>query len=262
MNRQILINKFIEKAGPLDPKPQLGFIQGTTKYYYGLTTQLTKVFELLKKEKNLQDVTRKFVGEILPSIRFELNNTLYTWDETDILACSRMLQNKPFSKVNVIMYENQPVPIAFHRSGCDISILLAPYVNPLPKYPNAPKAPRYIGNPWTSNKLSGRWIKQMPNSTFWLVEFDTIKDTVPAFTWGYPIGRMLICYVCKTEIGIEQWPSMLKRNHPECMCQCNTYDDFCGCMRKRELQKYDRLWRQVSQTKRWRQIQEKKWADQ
>lgn len=252
MNRQSVINKFIEKAGPLDPKPQLGFIQGTTKYYYGLTTQLVKVFELLKKEKNLQDVTRKFLGEILPSIRFELNGYLYSWETDDLIDCCRMLQNKPFSKVHVLMYENQPVPIAFHRSDCDISILLAPFVNKITEAIPSQPTNRFKGNPWMVDKAIPRWIKQMPKSTFWLVEFDTVRG----------LERILKCYNCKVEIGIEEWPKKLERNHPECMCMCDTYDDFCGCRRNREYQKYDRLWRQLNQNKRWRQIQEKKWAEQ
>jgi len=258
MNRQSVINKFIEKCGPLDPKPEYGFAQGRTKYNFGLTTQLELVLSKLKGN----NITVSPAPSILPTIHYELNGLTYTWDSNELLICMRMLQNKPFSLVSVFHYPNQPFPIAFHRAKCDVSILLAPYVHKKSEFIPEQPTNTFKGNPWTAEKPQIRWIKQMPNSTFWLVEFDTLKGSFVSECWGYPIGRMLKCYNCQTEIGIEEWPSMLKRNHPECMCMCNTYDDFCGCIRKRELAKYDRLWQQARKSHRWAMIQEKKWAEQ
>ncbi len=90
------------------------------------------------------------------------------------------------------------------------------------------------------------WTQQLPNSTFWIVEFPTFKNTsVDGFMYGYPIGRMVKCRNCGTEMAINDWSNkLLNMNHPECQCSCDTYDDFCGCRRRREMAQFDRIRRQ------------------
>lgn len=256
LNRQTVINKFIEKAGELDPKPQYGYIQGKIKGNYGLTTNLDIVLSLwrnrYKKENGIfpQDVTSSVPDKILPKIHYEINDIVVDFDESDLLNCMRCLQNSPFSKITVFHWPNKALPIAFHRSDCDISILLAPIM--LPIKPEAPVMPesKYKGNPWI-DKAHAEWkyVSDIPNTTFQLWTFDLTStnppwkpDSVLAMTWGYPIAKMLKCRNCKFEIGIQDWVTKkIQWNHPECQCSCNTYDDFCGCRKRREFAAYDRL---------------------
>ncbi len=92
------------------------------------------------------------------------------------------------------------------------------------------KVSNYRKNPWLDDKPIGRWIRQLPNSTFWIVEYDvysrlgTIKE----------VSQIIKCYNCRAEIDTLTYADMLlNRNHAQCVCSCNTYDDFCGCIRNR-----------------------------
>jgi hypothetical protein len=109
----------------------------------------------------------------------------------------------------------------------------------------------FKGNPWMSGKPSYSWVSQMPNSTFWLVEFPTIQGTYVASLYGYPIGRMLKCRNCRAELQIEVWTkNLVNKNHPECVCSCETYGDECGCRRNREYSQFDRIRRESTIKKR------------
>ncbi len=232
MNRQSVINKFIEKAGPLNPKPQFHYVQGLTKGWYGLTTKLNDVIQLWRKKANTSSepsLTR--VGLVLPNIHREVDGKSYDFDQSDILNCARMLQNVPFKDISVILV-GDTLPIAFHRSNCDISILLAPQILDIPKTePIQEQKKKFKGNPWAGRE-DYKWISQMPNCTFWLVEVANGD-------------RFLKCRNCGNELVIQDWVNRkIRENHPECMCSCNTYDDFCGCQQRVRMMQYDRLWRQ------------------
>jgi hypothetical protein len=262
MNRQTVINKFIEKAGALDPKPKYDYVQGTTKGHYGLTTKLESVIMRFRRKyweetKKISEVSVNRVGNILPNIHREIDGVSYDFDESDILNCARMLQNSPFKDISVII-PGDTLPIAFKRSGVDISILLAPTVLDIPppeiEHPSVIK--KYKGNPWINPDRHLWQLKgNLPKCTYQVWEFDISKTNPPykpnsvmALNYGYPIAQLIKCSNCGNEITKGDWLNRAYRDqHPECVCSCFTYDDFCGCQRLREQMVYDRIRRETTQ---------------
>lgn len=252
MTPESVVAKFIEKAGPLDPKPDKHFIQDANNGRYGLTTELNLNFELLmiQFEKDHNRKPSKFrvspASKILPQLHIEAFGNSYDWDMQDMMKGMRILQNAPFSKIQVY-HSLDPMPIAFVRQDCPVAVLLAPIV--LPIKDNLVVYPFKRTNVWRDEKPEMNWIQRMPNSTYWLVEFPTFKGSWVAAAYGHPIGRLIKCENCKAEIDIKTFiHKLVDMNHPECVCSCDTYDDFCGCRRKRDQMTYDRIRRESTTT--------------
>ena len=224
MNRQSIINRFIEKTGGLYPIPKYGYIQGKKKGDYGMTTRLDDVMKYTKADTP----STTTVEALLLDNHYELDGWSYDFDESDVLSCARMLQNSPFKNITVIRFGSK-LPIAFHRSGYDISILLAPMMFEIKEHISKSNSNPKFGD----RRYHLEWLNQLPQSTFWLVKKESGE-------------RFVKCYNCGSEFQYPDWVNRAVRDHhPYCMCQCNTYDDFCGCRRIKEMQMYDRLWRQA-----------------
>src|SRR6266566_1619346 len=209
MNQNSIISKFIEKCGELDPKPNYHYAEGSKLRRYGLTTEPRTVLQFWR-ERFYRD-------------HQEYHKWFYEFDEKDLLQAMRFLQNSPFSKIQVV-HSTEPLPMIFTRKDVDVAILLAPMMLELPKVEDqAIQKSHFKGNPWRDGKPEYYWTQQLPNSTFWIVK----------------------CRNCHTEMTIQDWTNKLTTmNHPECQCSCDTYDDFCGCRRRREMAQFDRIRRQ------------------
>ena len=234
MNRQTVINKFIEKAGPLDPKPKYQYVQGSIKGWYGLTTKLQDVTQMFRRKywietKKISEVSVKRMSEVLPYIHREIDGWSYDFDNHDILNCARMLQNSPFKDIKVII-PGDVLPIAFNRPNCDISVLLAPIMCEIPKETEQKKILKKF-------KFYTRWVSPLPDTTYWVVEVPTRTST----------ELIIKCKRCGNEKSIPEWKSLLLSHHPSCYCLCDTYGDECGCKAKRDGQRYDRIKRQYTQ---------------
>ena len=251
MNQNSIISKFIEKCGELDPKPNYHYAEGSKLRRYGLTTEPGTVLQFWRERfyidhQKYPNIKVSAPSEVLPRIHQEYDKWLYEFDEKDLLQAMRFLQNSPFSKIQVV-HSSEPLPMIFTRKDVDVAILLAPMMLELPKVEDqAVQKSHFKGNPWIDGKPSYYWTQKLPNSTFWIVEFPTFSNTsVSGFMYCYPIGRMVKCRNCHTEMPINDWSNkLLNMNHSECQCSCDTYDDFCGCRRRREMAQFDRIRRQ------------------
>lgn len=256
MNRQSVIRKFTEKCGtPITGKNSL-FIYGSAygKEHIGLTTKFQETVDaLIKKYK--QDHLGQYplgfsettAGHILPKIHQEVDGWMYDFDTGDLLDCMRMLENKPFQKIHVYRWTNEPMPMLFNRSDCDISVVLAPIMLPIPKDDGKDHTPiKKI-----HKEIMTTWIRQLdPRTSFWLVSIDYMNDRPPIQT--------VKCTKCNCEIDKLTYINVyLKRNHLECTCTCDTYEDFCGCRRNRELNQIEKIRRETQVV---RHFMSKKWS--
>jgi hypothetical protein len=250
LNHNSIISKFIDNFGPLEPKPHLHYIQGGVKGRFGLTTEPGEVLQLwrqrfYRENQKYPTLQVSSPSDILPRIHQEYDKWFFEFDEKDLLQAMRILQNKPFSKIKVI-HSPEPLPMIFQRQDVGISVLLAPIMLELPK-PEDQKIQKehFKGNPWRDGKPKYYWTQQLPNSTFWIVEFPTYSPESDGLRYGFPIGKTVKCRNCGLEIDKQTWINKLNTmNHPECPCSCDTYDDFCGCRRRREMATYDRIRRE------------------
>ena len=267
VSKDRVIEKFIEKCGPLDPKPQYAYAQGS-KFIsigsrivqgprFGITSNPSVMFEKMQtkfqKDWNRfpQNLMVSTAYEVLPSVVLEIEGQMYEWDETNLLDAMMMFQNRPFDKLLITRFKDEPIPMLFSRKDVDVSVLLAPRVRPIPITSDLAKErkKKIRGSVWSGKGiLPEEWKKQILNTTFWIVEWPTESpDSVEGHTYGYPIGKMVKCRKCGFEIGVNDWSiKYLRDNHPDCTCSCETYEDFCGCRRMREMWSYDRLRRQQS----------------
>ena len=259
MNRQSIINKFIDVCGsPIAGKDGL-FIYGSIFGHIGLTTKLKESIHAIT-EKYLKDwnhlptteLRQVSAGAVLPRIHIERTGYYFDFDRIDLLNCMRFLENKPFQKITVTYWPEEPLPMFMSRKDVDIHVILAPHMGNIP-IANLieTKSEKFRGNPWSSGKPDLNWIRQLDQTTFWLVQFPTVKGSYYAGMYGYPVGETIICKSCSIEIDKQTWiNNKLLRNHPECMCSCNTYDDFCGCARKRNSIANEQMWQQLNRARR------------
>ena len=233
MNKNSIVDKFANYCGGLHATPY-HFVQGAIKYNFGLTFELGTVLSYLKDSPSTEGLEKSFTIE----------DQNISFDDADIMKAKRFLQNAPFSKVKMICFPSKAMPVFFYRE--DVAILLSPYILPVPKEDvEVNEVKKFKGNPWLKDKFEIAWIRQLhPNSTFWLCQFVTPPNTYTAMMYGYPIGTMIKCKVCGCEIDVVTYSQQLLKNHPECMCSCDTYDDFCGCKWKRIQATYDRIRRE------------------
>lgn len=224
MNQNSIISKFIEKCGPLDPKPHLHYVQGGVKGHFGLTTEPGEVLQLwrnrfFKEHQKYPNIKISSTSDILPNIHFEYDGWSVDFDNRDLLSAMRLLQNAPFSKIQIVN-STEPLPMIFFRQDVTLYILLAPIMLQIPKQTEAQKELKKY-------KFSTRWIAPLPDTTFWIVEVTS--------------GMIAKCKKCGNEKDIEEWKKLRDSYHPECYCSCETYGDECGCRKKREGQRYDRI---------------------
>lgn len=240
MNQSSVISKFIEKCGPLDPKPHLHFVQGGVKGHFGLTTEPSEALQVFRsgfyrKYHKYPNIKISSPSDILPRQHLEYENWSYDFDNKDLITAMRCLQNAPFNKIQVI-HSTEPFPMIFSRQDCKINIILAPITLEIPKEEvKKEQVEHFKGNPWRDGKPQYYWTQQLPNSTFWIVEYPTIKG----------IAQLIKCRNCNFEIDRESWvKKVVTMNHPECQCSCDTYDDFCECRKRREQATFDRIRRE------------------
>lgn len=229
MNQNNIISKFIEKCGPLDPKPHLHFVQGGVKGHFGLTTEPSEALQVFRKGffrkfNKYPNIKVSSPADILPRQHFEYENWSYDFDNKDLLSAMRLLQNAPFSKIQVIC-STEPFPMMFSRKDVSISILLAPIALLLPKETEQKKELKKF-------KFLTRWIAPLPETTFWIVEVPFGKESTHLITK---------CKKCNNEMELEEWKKLRDSYHPECYCSCEAYGYECGCRAKREGQRYDRI---------------------
>lgn len=228
MNQNSIISKFIEKCGPLDPKPHLHYVQGGVKGHFGLTTEPGEVLQLwrnrfFKEYQKYPNIRISSPQDLLPKVHFEYEGWSVDFDNKDLMSAMRLLQNAPFSKIQVIN-STEPLPMIFSRKDVDVAILLAPIMLQLPKETEQKKELKKF-------KFLTRWIAPLPDSTFWIVE-------VP---FGESTHLIAKCKKCGNETDIEDWKKLRDCQHPECYCSCEAYGYECGCRAKREGQRFDRI---------------------
>ena len=232
MNKDSIIAKFIEKFGPLEPKLHLHYVQGQIRGQFGLTTEPGEVLQLwrarfFREHQRFPNLKVSSPSEILPNIHYEYDGSSIDFDNKDLLSAMRLLQNSPFSKIQVV-HSTEPLPMIFNRKDIAISVLLAPIMLPLPKETEAKKELKKF-------RFMTRWIAQLPDTTFWLVE-------VPIGDGTHNIAK---CKKCGNEMELEEWKKLRDCQHPECYCSCEAYGYECGCRAKREGQRYDRIKRRT-----------------
>lgn len=257
IQKETIIKRFTEKFGSLQPaknlKPDsnLPIALGDKNHEYGLTTNLTACINNFLKHHydeyghypnhQMQTVD---VFKILPDVKFYANDgekVEVFWTTNRLLEALRVLDNKPFESVQVSYFPEEIMPMSFSRKVEKeiVSVILTPQIIPF-KDPMQSEIETYqsVIHP-TRREL--RWINQLPNTTFWKVQdVWLIDDQV------FKVEDSVSCYLCRANMSIEDWMNRAYRdNHPQCVCSCNTWDDFCGCQQLRKRMEYDRLWKQA-----------------
>lgn len=232
IKKSTVISRFTKAFG----EPKLSktglYMMGGDLDIFGLTTRLeecTMNFVRYHYEENLTIPQAQIVdgSKLCTDYSFIIGNdesskTEVAFTEDRLLAGYHILDSKPFSRIQVQYFPNCSLPISASREieGEILSVLIAPF-----------EMPYYSGNPWLTDKVIPRWIRQLPNQdTFWLVEFDRYNRR------GIKIGieEMVKCYNCRVELLVTDYAKqILDKSHPQCFCVCNTYDDFCHCIRNR-----------------------------
>src|SRR4029077_1288690 len=248
IQKSTVIKRFTKAFG--EPKLSKSglYIMGGDLDIYGLTTRLNECnlnFVKYYYKENQKIPTAEIVSgsKFCTDYSFivgedESSKTEVAFTEDRLIAGYHVLDSKPFERIQVQYFPNCSLPIVASREieGEILSVLIAPF-----------EMPYYSGNAWLTDKVVPRWIRAMPNSsTFWLVEFDRYNRR------GVKIGveEMIKCYNCRVELLVTDYvKQIIDRQHPECMCVCNTYDDFCGCIRKRLYNQMMSQARSLSQTK-------------
>lgn len=262
IKKETIISRFIERFGTLQPANKLKqsstlpIAIGDKNHEYGITTNLTTCINNFLKHHydeyghypnhQMQIVD---VFKVLPDVKFYANDgekVEVFWTTNRILDGLRVLDNKPFENVQVSYFPEEIMPMSFSRSVEKeiVSVILTPQIIPF-KDPMQSEIETYqsVIHP-TRREL--RWINQLPNTTFWKVQdVWLIDDQV------FKVEESVSCHVCHTNMLIDDWMNRAYRdNHPQCRCQCNTYDDFCGCARQREIAKFDRLYQQAQTSRK------------
>jgi len=229
IKKSTVISRFSKAFGELTPSKNNLFIMGKDLPFFGLTTKIEDTIKNMILKYYQEQVVVPQMESIEPSKTLEQQEFMFKWGEYEevfwsedrLLAGYHILDNKPFERIQVKYFPGHYLPMFVLREIDEemFSVIIGPN-----------KVSNYRKNPWLDDKPIGRWIRQLPNSTFWIVEYDvysrlgTIKE----------VSQIIKCYNCRAEIDTLTYADMLlNRNHAQCVCSCNTYDDFCGCIRNR-----------------------------
>lgn len=231
IKKSTVISRFGKLVGELKPSKTGLFITGELDFY-GLTTNLEEISKNFLKKYYSENLSipqvvnvdgDKFCSDYTFIIgNDETSKTEVAFTEDRLIAGYHILDSKPFERLMIRYYPNCSLPISASRNveGEIFSVLIAPF-----------EMPYYHGNPWLTDKVELRWLRQLPNQdTFWLVEYDKYNRR------GVKVGieQMVKCYNCTAELDLLTYAKqILDRSHPQCFCVCSTYDDFCGCIRNR-----------------------------
>lgn len=229
MKDTTIVSRFMKAFGELVPSPRAPFLMGKDLMFYGLTTKLQQVTgQMILKYIQEQKVTPSMqiieASKLLPEYVFNIGDNTsgdeIIWNEDRLLSGFHILSSKPFEKLKVQYFPNHSIPIAVTREDSEYSVLIAPRI-----------LPYYNGhNPFIDAKPQARWMRQMKDSTFWLVEYDVFNNR--GIKTG--VAEIIKCYNCRVELSVQDYANqIIQRKHPECVCTCNTWDDFCGCIRIR-----------------------------
>jgi len=223
IQKTTIISRFVKAFGEITPSTRAPFFVGKELPFFGITSKLKEVQSSMVTKYIQEYKTIPKLETTKPFNEYECTNGDFEifFTEDRLLAGYHILDMKPFERITIRFFPGHCMPLAVVRELDDgeIAVLVAPQ-----------EVSKYVGNPWHDGKPVPRWIRRMKDSTFWLIEFDTFDK------YGRPIGveNIIKCENCRVEMLPQDYANqIIQQQHPECMCTCNTYDDFCGCIRKR-----------------------------
>lgn len=252
LSKDTILSRFIKSYGSPISSSKGPFIIGSTRQDCGMTMNLQACMELWRnrfiREYNKPSMKPISINPILVLTKQELeyrsqdsDNQLVdcTWPINDLLDGMHILDSKPFQRLEVQYFPPDILPLAISRQvdGEQISVLIAPHVLPVTDHPEPEQEQKkFKGNPWNTGKLKFERVTRLFNSTFWLLES---KEK------GFE-QEMVKCEKCGTEFIKQDYLNRaLRDGHPWCICSCNTYDDWCNCIKIRERMIFEKKAREV-----------------
>ncbi len=246
ISKDTILSRFIKAFGSPVPSKKGHFIVGSTRQNFGLTTDFKTCATLwlmrYNKERNRYPENKLITVNpllVYPELKYrsqDIDNSLVDvyWPDEKLMSGLHILDSKPFQRVEVSYFPNEVLPLGITRKvdGEQLTVMIAPNVLPVSASTAEPKQSVFKGNPWHTGKLQPKWISQLQSTTFWIVETE--------------FERFVKCRNCGVELQLQDWVNRTIRDgHPWCMCSCNTYDDFCGCMQTRQRIQYEKKAREI-----------------